>query len=224
MSSQRAPHLVFETHIQEALSQYIVDLFVRQSPLQEKITGTTADKGLPQIDLRAEEGWMLYFLTRLVGAKKAVEIGTLAGYSASWIAQALPDDGKLITLEVNAHHAQVAQDNLTAAGLAHKVHILLGNAHENLKTLDGAPFDLVFLDADKTGYPRYLLWAVEHVRQGGLIIAHNAFQHAAILDTSQDRDSNVRAMQEFNERVAQDPRLLSTIIPVGDGLLVAMVK
>lgn len=213
--------IVFSADTQQALVDYINRLFVQQSVAQATITTTTTARGLPQIDLRPEEGWMLMLLARMIGAKRAVEIGTLAGYSASWLAQGLGTDGHLISFELDPRHAEIARQNLTTAGVADRVEIRVGNAHEHLPTLEGE-FDLVFIDADKTGYARYLNWALNNVRVGGLIIAHNAFQHGAIVE--QTSNENTAAMQHFNQHVADHPRLLSTIIPVGDGLLVAVVQ
>ncbi len=217
-------HLVFEPEIQTALSQYIVELYVDETDAQRQISEKTAAQGLPQIDLRAEEGWMLMFFTRLIQARQVVEIGTLAGYSATWIARGLPDDGKLITLELDPKHANIARENLDANRVSHKVDILVGDAAQNLKTLNG-PFDLVFIDADKEGYEVYLEWAINHVRKGGLIMAHNAFQHGNIVAKMPDphRANGAKHIDAFNRRVAADKRLLSTIIPVGDGLVAAMV-
>lgn len=217
--SHRSP-IIFNADTQHAMVAYVNELFVQQSAVQVDITTTTTTQGLPQIDLRPEEGWMLMLLTRMIGAKRAVEIGTLAGYSASWLAQGLGTDGHLISFELDPRHAEIARNNLVAVGVAERVDIRVGNAHEHLPTLQGE-FDLVFIDADKTGYPHYLQWAVENVRAGGLIIAHNAFQNGAIVATNPNE--NTAAMQHFNHLVAENPRLLSTIIPVGDGLLVALV-
>ncbi len=216
-------HLVFEQNIQEALIQYIVDLFVHQTDIQANVTATTSEKGLPQIDLRPEEGWMLFLITRMIGAKRAIEFGTLAGYSATWLAKGLGDDGYLLSLEYSQDHANVARENLKAAGIENRVEIRVGDAHDIIDTIDDV-FDLVFLDADKTGYDHYLTWALAHIHSGGLIVAHNAFQNAAILEDSSTASENVAAMQRFNERIANEPRLTSTIIPVGDGLLVAFVN
>ena len=216
-------HLVFEIDIQVALSQYIVDLFVDQTDAQVRITATTSEKGLPQIDLRPEEGWMLCLLTQMIGAKRAVEFGTLAGYSATWLAKGLGEDGRLLSLEYSEKHAAIARENLKAAGLETRVDVRVGDAHEIIDTLD-EEFDLAFLDADKSGYDHYLTWALAHVRRGGLIVAHNAFQHADILKAATETNESVVAMQRFNERIAKESRLTSTIIPVGDGLLVAVVN
>lgn len=216
-------HVVFEQNIQDALSQYIVDLFVHQTDVQADITATTSEKGLPQIDLRPEEGWMLFLITHMIGAKRAIEFGTLAGYSATWLAKGLGVDGYLLSLEYSQDHAKIARENLKAAGLENRVEVRIGDAHDFIDTLDDI-FDLAFLDADKMGYDHYLTWALTHVRSGGLIVAHNAFQNAAILEDSSTASENVAAMQQFNERIANEPRLTSTIIPVGDGLLVAFVN
>lgn len=218
--SHRTP-LIFDANTQHAIVAYINRVFVQESAAQRNITTVTTDQGLPQIDLRAEEGWMLMLLARMIGAKRAVEIGTLAGYSASWLAQGLGEDGHLISLELDPRHAEVARQNLAAAGVIERVDIWVGNAHDLLSGLNDM-VDMVFIDADKTGYERYLAWAVEHVRTGGLIVAHNAFQHGAIIQDTPNE--NTAAMQRFNQLVADNPRLLSTIIPVGDGLLVALVQ
>lgn len=216
-------HLVFESDIQAALSQYIVDLFVDQTDIQSQITATTSENGLPQIDLRPEEGWMLYLLTKMIGAKRAIEFGTLAGYSATWLAKGLGEDGYLLTLEHSEKHAAVARENIEAAGLENRVEVRVGDAHDIIDNLD-EKFDLAFLDADKTGYDHYLTWTLAHIRRGGLIVAHNAFQHADILQAPAEMSESVAAMQQFNERIASEVRLTSTIIPVGDGLLVALVN
>ncbi len=221
--SQRS-HLVFEPEIQDALSQYIVDLYVDETDAQRQISEKTASQGLPQIDLRAEEGRMLMFLTRLVQAKQVVEIGTLAGYSATWIARGLPDGGKLTTLELEQKHADIARANFKATGVSDKIDILVGEAGKTLASLQGS-FDLVFIDADKEGYEDYLTWAINNVRSGGLITAHNAFQHGNLVAKVPDpaRANGVKHIDAFNRRVAADKRLLSAIIPVGDGFIAAIV-
>jgi caffeoyl-CoA O-methyltransferase len=223
--NERSKHLIFEPAVQETLMDYIVRLYAQETDSQREISRSTTANNLPQINLRPEEGSLLYFLASLVKVERAIEIGTLAGYSASWIARALPENGKLISLEADEKHARVARQNMERAGFADKVEIRVGDAHDILPTLEG-PFDMAFLDADKTGYPNYLSWALEHMRPGGLIAAHNAFQHGRItLDkSSPEYSENIAAMQAFNQQVADEERLLGNIIPVGDGLLVAMVR
>ncbi|NDJ85187.1 MAG: O-methyltransferase [Chloroflexi bacterium] len=219
---ERAAHITFDPATQNTLSKYVVDLFVKQTAAQIAITTSTKEKGLPQIDLRPEEGWMLYLLTRMIGARRAVEFGTLAGYSASWIARGLAPGGTLITFESSEEHAAVARENLAAAGFADVVEVRVGEAKQLVQALEG-PFDLAFLDADKTGYETYLNWALSNIRPGGLIVAHNAFQGGAIAETTNVTEK-LAAMQRFNQRAAEHESLLSTIIPVGDGLLVALVQ
>jgi caffeoyl-CoA O-methyltransferase len=215
------PHMAFEPNVQQALTQYIIDTFVEELPFQQEITRQADAQNLPQISLRPDEGWHLYFLLKLIQATTVIEIGTLAGYSASWILRALPEQGKLYTFDVNPVHADFARAQLNEAGYGKHVEIILGNAHITLHQYHGL-FDAVFLDADKSGYPDYLAWAVEHVRPGGLIMAHNAFRHGDIIAENPDEDT--RAMQQFNQMVAEHPRLLSTLLPAGDGMIVAMVK
>lgn len=220
------PYLVFPEPVQRDLTHYLRTKFVDESPEQKQINIDAAEQALPQISLRPEEGWLLYFLVKLARVKTGVEIGTLAGYSASWIARALPDDGKLICLEVDHEHASIADNNMKRLGFADKVEIIVGDARDSLESMDGH-FDLVFIDADKTSYPYYLDWALNHLKSGGLLLAHNAFQDGLIIENpdtveEQHRDST-RAMQEFNQRVAEDERLTSIIIPAGDGLLAAIM-
>lgn len=219
--SERHQHLVFEPNIQAALTQYIVDLFVHETPQQASITANTAAQGLPQIDLRPIEGAILKFFVQMIGAKTAVEIGTLAGYSATWLAQGLGEGGKLITLEVNERHAEIARQNLQNAGLADRVEIRVGKALDTLNSLDGL-FDLVFIDANKEAYQAYLTWALSHVRKGGLIIAHNAFRHGNILQEHPDEATSF--IKAFNAQIATHEKLLSTIIPVGDGFVLGLVQ
>jgi caffeoyl-CoA O-methyltransferase len=151
-----------------------------------------------------------------------LEIGTLGGYSGIWIARGLVDGGKLITVEREPLHARVAHDNFAAAGLSQRVEIRVGEATRMLEELASlAPFDFVFIDAEKSGYPQYFVWAVEHVRLGGVIAAHNAFRAGKIIDSSQP-DEATQIIQKLNRQVAGDPRLISTIYPAGDGTLVAV--
>lgn len=220
------PYLVFPETVQRDLTHYLRNTFVDESPEQKQINIDAAHQSLPEISLRPEEGWLLYFLVKLARVKIGVEIGTLAGYSASWIARALPDDGKLICLEVDNHHASIANNNMKRLGFADKVEIIVGDARDTLDGMEGQ-YDLVFIDADKTSYPYYLDWTLNHLRPGGLLLAHNAFQNGLIIENpenveEQQRDST-RAMQEFNRRVAEDERLTSIIMPVGDGLLAAIM-
>lgn len=220
------PYLVFPETVQRDLTHYLRSTFVDESPEQKQINIDAAEQSLPQASLRPEEGWLLYFLVKLARVKTGVEVGTLAGYSASWIARALPDDGKLICLEVDSKHASIADNNMKRLGFSDKVEIIVGDARETLASMDGQ-YDMLFIDADKPSYPYYLDWALRHLRSGGLLLAHNAFQLGLIIENpdtvEEQRRASTKAMQEFNQRVAENERLTSIIIPAGDGLLAAIM-
>ncbi|HYA54567.1 MAG TPA: O-methyltransferase [Thermoplasmata archaeon] len=187
--------------------------------------------GLPSIQVSPLQGKLLYLLARAVGARTILEIGTLGGYSTTWLARALPADGRLVTLELEPHHAEVARSNLEQAGLAGRVEIRVGPAAESLERLlrEGAgPFDLVFIDADKTGYPAYLDGAVRLSRPGSLIIADNVVRRGDVADET-TRDPSVRGIREMTERISKEPRLAATVVQtVGakgyDGMVVAVVQ
>ena len=204
------------TTYNERLSEYITETFAQEDEALQRIRQETPERGLPAINIQPEEGHFLRWLVRATGAKKVLEIGTLGGYSGTWLAGGLPDDGRLITIELDPDHAQVAREHFEQAGVAERVTIRVGSAHEVLPTLAGdAPFDLIFIDADKSSYQDYLAWAVEHVRVGGTILAHNAFAGGKLLDEQPP-------ILEFNRIVADDARLLSTIYPAGDGTVMAV--
>jgi caffeoyl-CoA O-methyltransferase len=184
--------------------------------------------GLPEIHVSPNEGRLLQLLAELVGARRILEIGTLGGYSAIHFGRALPKDGLLISLELDEHHAEVARQNIERAGLAERVEIRVGDARELLARLaegDEGPFDLVFIDADKRSYPEYLEWALRLSRPGSLILGDNTIWGGAIIDP---QDDSTRAINEFNERVARDPRLSAIILPLlrerVDGLAIARVQ
>ena len=210
------------TYYNDRLAQYITDLFAPQDAALQRALTESPQRGLPAISIRAEEGRFLQFIVRACGAKKALEIGTLGGYSGIWIARGLAPGGKLITLERDSAHAAVARDHFEAAGVADRVEIRIGDAHGALKILTAeAPFDFVFIDAEKSGYPQYYEWAMENARVGGIIAAHNAFRAGAIVDPK-DKTADTEAIRAFNKRVAADPRAISTIYPGGDGMVVVV--
>ncbi len=206
----------------DQLSEYIVNLFVPQDAVQVAVLEDTPKKGLPTINIKPEEGRFLQVLVRSIGAKRALEIGTLGGYSGIWIARGLLPGGKLITLEVEPHHASVARQHFIRAGVGDRVEIRVGNAHHTLQDLVAeGPFDFVFIDADKTGYPAYFNWALENVRIGGLITAHNVFRKGSVVGLGAADEFTADTIA-FNHRVAAEPRVLSTIFPAGDGTLLAV--
>jgi predicted O-methyltransferase YrrM len=206
------------------ISQYINDLFVSEDEALNWIRQDSQAKGLPTISVKPEEGRFLQFLVHACGARRAVEIGTLGGYSGTWIARGLPEDGILITLEKDAYHAQVAGDHFARSGVDGRVEIRVGDAHQLLRQLSSeGPFDFVFIDAEKVGYPDYFEWAVANLQKGGVIAAHNAFRGGSILNANTSDESD-QGMQAFNRLVAQNPSLISTIFPAGDGTLIAVKR
>ncbi|MBO0700679.1 MAG: O-methyltransferase, partial [Zavarzinella sp.] len=186
--------------------------------------------GLPAIHVAPNQGKLLHLLARIHGARNILEIGTLGGYSTIWLARALPPGGRLVTLESELKHADIARDNIARAGLSEVVELLLGPALETLPRLarEGrGPFDLIFIDADKPSYPDYLGWALKLSRRGSLIIADNVVRKGAVADPA-NTDPVVRGVRRFNERLATEPRVSATAIQtVGskgyDGFAIALV-
>ena len=206
----------------DQISQYISSLFAVEDEALRKAREDSPKRGLPSISIKPEEGRFLQILVRACGAKKAVEIGTLGGYSGTWIGRGLLPGGKLYTLDKDSKHAAVAQEHFAAAGLEGTVEILIGDAHHSLLEIKKlGPFDFVFIDAEKPGYPAYFDWAIENVRPGGIIAAHNAFRKGTVVGKGQD-DDHSDLMRQFNQQVAGDERLVSTIYPAGDGTLISI--
>lgn len=210
-------------HIDVAAREgYIRELFAQEDDLLREIREEAAERGLPDIHIRPEEGRMLQFLLKTVSARRVLEVGALAGYSGVWIARALPEDGRLFSLEKDAERARIVRESFRRAGLSEKAEVRVGQAPGGLEALSTeGPFCAVFLDADKSGYPDYLDWALDNVRVGGLVLAHNAFQRGRVLDPEQDSDA-VLGVRAFNERLAEEPQLFGTIIPIGDGIAAAV--
>ncbi|MFW5708628.1 MAG: O-methyltransferase [Chloroflexota bacterium] len=201
---------------------YIGELFLQEDPVLEAIRTSPLRHNMPQINVQPYEGYLLGWLTRLAQVRTAVEIGTLAGYSTAWIARALPADGRIYTIEKSSKHVRVARENMETAGLAPKVEVVQGEALPILEQLSSrGPFDLVFIDADKTSYPDYLTWAVDNLRLGGMVAAHNAYRDGRIMQPEDEAD---HAMVHFNQLLANNPRLDSIIIPMGDGLAAAIKR
>lgn len=186
--------------------------------------------GLPAIGVSAPQGKLLNLLAWQCGARRILEIGTLAGYSGIWLARALPEDGRLVTLEVDARHAEVARRNFVRAGLASRVDIRLGPALETLPRLhaeDGPPFDFTFIDADKVSTPQYLEWAIRLSRLGSVIVIDNVVREGAVL-LSSSGDASVRGVRRAIDMLSSDERLEATAIQtVGskgyDGFALAVV-
>lgn len=208
--------------LQTQLEDYTASLFAPEDDVLRWIRAETEANDLPVINIRAYDGRVLQFLMTAITARTVVEIGTLAGYSAIWMGRALPPDGKLYTIEKSSKHAQIARASFQRAGLDKKIELREGAASDWLPKLSAqGPFDFVFIDADKEGYPDYLNWAVENLRLGGIVAAHNAFRHGAVLAPKTDED---RGMHDFNKLLASDPRLESMILAVGDGMAAGIKK
>lgn len=206
----------------DQISSYISGLFAEEDAPLQLAREDSAEVGLPAISIKPEEGRFLQFLVRACGARKAVEIGTLGGYSGIWIARGLLPGGKLISLDRDPKHAEVARSHFAAAGLSEVIEVRIGEALDLLSELGAeAPFDFVFIDADKDGYPAYFDWAVDHIRTGGIIAAHNAFRKGSVAGIKEDDDHSA-LMRQFNQDVANDNRLISTIYPAGDGTLIGI--
>jgi predicted O-methyltransferase YrrM len=212
------------------VDDYFAGLFVPPDPVLDAALAASDAAGLPAINVAPNQGKLLMLLARMKGARRILEIGTLGGYSTIWLARALPKDGRLVTLEADGQHAEVARANIARAGLGDIVEVRLGLAIETLPALvkEGAgPFDLIFIDADKPNNPRYLAFALALSRPGTLIIADNVVRAGAVTD-AKSHDPSVVGIRRFNELVAAEKRLSATAIQtVGgkgyDGLVIALV-
>ncbi|HSK98988.1 MAG TPA: O-methyltransferase [Rubrobacteraceae bacterium] len=210
------------------IDAYVAGLFAPHDPALEAALEDSKRAGLPEIQVSPNEGVLLGLLAQIAGVRRVLEIGTLGGYSAIHLARALPEDGTLISLEIDERHAEVARKNVERAGLGEKVEIRVGDARESLAGLvekGEGPFDLVFVDADKEGYPEYLEWALRLSRPGTLILGDNAIRGGSVLDAG---DASSRAIRTFNEKLAEDPRLSAIVLPLLreriDGLAIARVR
>ncbi|MFN8490986.1 MAG: O-methyltransferase [Caldilineaceae bacterium] len=195
----------------ENYDHYISQLFAVEDDVLRATRATMQQEGLRPINVSASGGQLLHLLALMSGARRILEIGTLGGYSAIWLARALPAEGKLISLEIDDHHATVARRNVAQAGLTEKVEVRVGPALATLTAMEQAgeaPFDLAFIDADKDGYVAYLPKAVALVRDGGLILADNTLPDEVLHPTG---DSGTK---RYNAAVAAHPALVSTIVPV----------
>jgi caffeoyl-CoA O-methyltransferase len=219
------------THYSGALllqiDSYIEGLFAPSDPALEGALNRSRRAGLPEIHVSPNEGRLLRLLAETAGARRILEVGTLGGYSTIHLARALPEDGSLISLELEKSHAEVARENIVEAGLGGRVEVRVGDARKLLVGMveDGVgPFDLTFIDANKGSYPEYLEWAWQLSQPGSLVLADNTIRGGSVLDPG---DESVRATREFNENLSRDPRLSAHILPLiregVDGLAVARV-
>ncbi len=210
----------------EAVDAHLDGLFAPPDPALEGALAASAAAGLPPISVSPTQGRLLSILAVSVGAQRILEVGTLGGYSAVWLARALPEEGRLVTLELDRHHAEVARANLAAAGLAEQTDVRVGPAADTLRELQ-PPFDFVFIDADKASTPTYLTEALRLTRPGGMIVIDNVVRDGSVLDAH--GDAAVQGVRRVLAMLAADPRLDATAIQtVGakgwDGLAIARVR
>lgn len=212
------------------VDRYICETIPHNDAALDAVAKANAAAGLPAIDVSAPQGKLLHVLALAVGAKRVLEIGTLGGYSTIWMARALPADGQVVTLEFSPKHAEVARKNLDAAGVGGKVEIRIGAAAESLEKMAAegvAPFDLIFIDADKKNNPVYVLWALKLARKGTVIIVDNVIRSGGVLDAKTD-DADVRGTRAMFDLVGKEARLTATAVQtVGskghDGFVIAVV-
>lgn len=213
-----------------AVDNYLAELLLPSDPVLEDVLRAAVEAGLPPINVAPNQGKLLAILAQTLGARRILEIGTLGAYSTIWLARALPAGGSLITLEADPKHAEVARANIERAGLSEVVEVRLGPALDTLPLLDaegGAPFDLVFIDADKQNSAPYFDWALKLTRSGSLIIVDNVVRDGEVADPN-TTDASVQGVQRFMRAAAAEPRVtLTAIQTVGskgyDGFAIARV-
>ena len=204
----------------EQLQRYVTELFAVEDPILAAIRARHAAAELPPIHISPDEGKLLHLLLLAIQASTVLEIGSLGGYSGVWLARALPVHGCLTTIEKDPRHARIARQAFAEAGLDARVRLIEGAALEILPTLTPG-FDAVFVDADKEPLAQYFEWSMRLLRPGGLLLCDNAFFHGAAIDP-QDRSGAAEGVRAFNRLAANDPRLVATIVPVRDGLVVGV--
>jgi caffeoyl-CoA O-methyltransferase len=202
------------------LSEYVTRTYAPEDPVLAEIRARSATAGLPDIQVAGLDALHLEVLARAAGARRAVEVGTLGGYSGVALLRGMGPDGQLDTIEMSPHHADVARESFRRAGVGDRVRIHVGAAAAVLPTLvGGGPFDLVFIDADKEGYPGYLAWAADNLRPGGVVLLDNAFLFGHLPEQATgDRAREIRAMQSVHEALARGGKFRATVLPTGEGL------
>lgn len=209
------------------MATYAEETFKPDDAILQEIRKRSTEQGLPEIQVGPMDGLHLEILTRAFGAKKIVEIGTLGGYSGTCFARGMGEGGRLYTFEVNEDNARVAKDSFRKAGVENRVEIFVGPALENLAKIENlGPFDLVFIDADKVSYPKYLAWAATHLRVGGAVLGDNTFAWGQIADTqfaTPAEEKSITALRQFNtDAASKSGRFVATILPTGEGLTLAV--
>jgi predicted O-methyltransferase YrrM len=214
----------------ERINSYVEELFAPLDDVLERNLKAAHDAGLPAINVSAAQGKLLYLLTRIAGARRVLEIGTLGGFSTTWLARAVPAGGRVVTLEVDPAHANIARRNLEGAAPGVTIDVRVGDAAGSLHDMiaDGEPpFDLVFIDADKPRYVEYLDLALRLSRPGTVILADNVIRHGLVMDETAGDESG-RGARAYNAAIAAQPRLDSIVLPIlrdnVDGLAISIVR
>ncbi|WP_175406506.1 O-methyltransferase [Bacillus sp. FJAT-27264] len=213
------------------VDHYFNSKLLAEDHMLDAVLAANSGAGLPAIDVAPNQGKLLHLLARMKGAKRILEIGTLGGYSTIWLARALPVEGKLVSLEFEHLHVQVAEDNLRAAGLADNVQVIEGPALESLAALEAQGvelFDFIFIDADKPNNPHYLQWALKLASPGAVIIADNVVRDGEVVN-GDSGDDRVQGIRQFTDLLAAEPRIDATALQtVGskgyDGFILGVVK
>jgi len=216
--------------IWESVDRYFADALIRPDAHLDGALRANREAGLPEIDVTPLQGRFLEIMARATRARRILEIGTLGGYSTICLARALSGDGVVVTLELESKHAAIAQENLAQAGLASCVDLRVGPAVETLAALAAEridPFNFIFIDADKAGYPEYLQWSLKLSRPGTLIIADNVVRDGKVIDPG-DPDPNIQGVRRFTDLLAHEPRLSATVLQTVagkgyDGFAIAVV-
>ena len=229
MADETLATLQQQAHTRQTTEQNITQLFAPEDEGLRNALTAAQSAGLPPIQISPIQGKLLQLLAIACNARKILEIGSLAGYSGIWLARALPKDGRLLTLEIDAKHAEVVRNSFATAGVADRTEVRVGKALDILPTLEPeGPFDLVFIDADKPPYPQYLEWALRLTRPGSIIVADNTVRGNRLLDPTHVTDTIEKAVAQYNRNVAQNPRLQSLALAMDDdftdGFTIAVVR
>lgn len=220
-----------QAKIWEEVDQYIAEHLIPHDPILERTLAANRLAQLPLYDVTPAQGKLLNLFVQMIGAKRILEIGTLGAYSTIWMARALPSDGKIVTLELDPFHAQVAEANLSVAQISHMVELRVGEAlHQLARMADEGleTFDFIFIDADKPNNPKYLQWALHFSHPGTVIMGDNVIRDGEIIN-EQSEDERVRGVRQFYDLLAEEPRITATAIQtVGskgyDGFMMGIVR
>lgn len=214
-----------------AVDAYFIDKLIEKEAIFDQVLANNQKHGLPPHDVSPSQGKFLYLLSKIAKAQRILEIGTLGGYSTIWFAKAIPQNGKIISLEFDQTHAKVAQENTKLAGFSDKIDIIVGPAAESLAQLvneNSLPFDLIFIDADKENNPLYLKYAQQLAKSGTIIIGDNVVRNGEVLNT-ESNDGRILGVRQFVDELATNQKLTSTAIEtVGvkgyDGFTISIVE